>query len=604
MHLPFLKKQPRIPKQEPKEISTLEDLITPSSFKIAGNHLQINDKFARTLFVFTYPRFLQSNWLSPIINLDIEQDIAFFIHPSDTGAVLKNLQKSVARVQSQMSMQAESGKVRDPILETAYRDMEELRNRLQQGTEKFFKAGLYLTVYGESTQKLDKLVNQLAVLLESKLVYAKPALFQMQKGFKSTTPLGNDHLLIHTSMNSQPLSTFFPFISSDLTSNKGALYGINRHNNSLVLFDRFSLENANVVIFAKAGAGKSYFAKLDILRSMMLDTEVIVIDPENEYQHLAQTVDGSFIKISMVSQHHINPFDLPKPQQDESFQQVFRSNVISLIGLLRIMIGEKTEFGPKLTPEQDAILDRAITETYALYDIKADSDFSDKTPPTLSDLETVLQSMEGGADLAIRLEKYTKGTFAGFLNQQTNVSLDKQLTVFNIRDMEDELRPIAMYLIIHHIWNLVRSKLKKRILMIDEAWWMMQYQDAASFLFGIAKRARKYYLGVTTITQDIEDFVNSPYGKPIVTNSSLQLLLRQSPAAVDVLQKTFYLTDEEKFLLLESSIGEGLFFAGSKHIAIKVVASYAEDQVITSDPAQLLEIEKAKQELAEENNQE
>lgn len=602
MQLPFLSKKSI--KQSKPEISTLEDLITPSSVKIAGNYIQINNRFAKTLFIFTYPRFLTANWLAPIINLDIEQDIALFIHPANTGTVLKNLRKSVARVQSQMSMEAEKGKVRDPVLETAYRDMEDLRDRLQQGTEKFFKTGLYLTVYGDSPEKLDKLASQLAALLESKIVYAKPATFQMQKGFKSTTPLGNDHLLIHTSMNSEPLSTIFPFISSDLTSNKGILYGINRHNNSLVLFDRFSLENANMVIFAKSGAGKSYFAKLDILRSMMLDTDVIVIDPENEYRHLAQTVDGSFIKISLVSEHHINPFDLAKPQKEESFKQVFRSNIISLIGLLRIMLGEKTEFGPKLTPEQDTILDQAIREAYALHDITEDSDFKGKTLPTLSDLETVLRGMEGGEDLSIRLEKYTKGTFAGFLNQQTNISLDKQLTVFSIRDMEDELRPVAMYLIIHHIWSLVRSQVKKRILMIDEAWWMMQHADAASFLFGIVKRARKYYLGVTTITQDIEDFIKSPYGKPIVTNSSLQLLLRQSPAAVDILQKTFYLTEEEKFLLLESSIGEGLFFAGSKHIAIKVVASYTEDQVITSDPQQLLEIEKAKQELAEENNQE
>lgn len=597
----FFKKKPEINTQPQQEISTLEDLISPSSFKILPNYVQINNKLAKTLFIFTYPRFLHANWFSSVINLDIEQDISFFIHPAQTHVILKNLRKSTARVQSQISMEAEKGKVRDPILETAHRDMEELRDKLQQGTERFFKLGLYLTVYGNTEQELDKLCSQLASLLESRLVYAKPALFQMQKGFKTTSPLGNDHLLVHTSMNSEPLSTLFPFVSSDLTSNSGILYGINRHNNSLVLFDRFSLENANMTIFAKAGAGKSYFAKLDILRSMMLGTDVIVIDPENEYKYLANTVDGSFIKIALTSEHHINPFDLPKIGKDESPEQIFRANAISLIGLLRIMIGEKTEFGVKLTPEQDAVLDRAITETYALRDITPNSDFTGKTPPTLSDLEQILNGMEGGQDLAVRLQKYTQGTFSGFLNQQTNINLTQQLTVFNIRDMEDDLRPVAMYLIIHYIWNLIRSKLKKRILMIDEAWWMMQYPDAASFLFGIAKRARKYYLGVTTITQDIEDFLNSTYGKPLITNSSLQLLLKQSPAAVDILQKTFYLTDEEKFLLLESSIGEGLFFAGNKHIAMKVVASYTEDQVITSDPEQLLEIEKAKQELANQN---
>ena len=341
------------------------------------------------------------------------------------------------------------------------------------------------------------------------------------------------------------------------------------------------MENANTVVFGKSGGGKSYASKLEILRSLMLGTDVIVIDPENEYQYLAETIGGAFIKISLTSENHLNPFDLPPPQEGENPADILRSNIINLVGLLRIMFGG-------LTAEEDAIIDNAISQTYASRD----------TTPTMADLKTVLDSMTGAESLSRRLEKYVTGSYSGFLNNPTNLEIKNKLVVFSIRDMEEELRPVAMYMILHFIWNLVRSELKKRILMVDEAWWLMKYDDGASFMFGIAKRARKYFLGVTTITQDVSDFLNSSYGKPILTNSSLQFLFKQSPANMDAVQKTFNLTDEEKFLLLESEVGEGLFFAGSKHVAIKVIASYTEDQIITSDPAQLLQIAQAKKELA------
>jgi len=410
--------------------------------------------------------------------------------------------------------------------------------------------------------------------------------------------LGYDELLIHNQLNTSPLSSLFPFVSFDLTSDKGILYGINRHNASLILFDRFSLENANMVMFAKSGGGKSYFAKLEILRSLMLGTDVIVIDPENEYRFLAETVGGSFFKISLTSEHHINPFDLPPVGKDESPSDVLRTNIVTLMGLLKVMLGE-------ITPEEESILDSAITETYSARDITPERrDIADITPPLMTDLETVLSNMEGGESLAIRLQRYTKGIYSGFLNQHTNVNLKNQLVVFNIRDMENELRPVAMFIILNYIWGGIRKKLKKRMLVVDEAWWMMQHEDSAAFLFSIAKRARKYFLGLTTITQDIADFMGSPYGKPIVTNSSLQLLLKQSPASIAIIQDTFNLTDEEKFLLLESNVGEGLFFAGNKHVAIKIIASYTEDQIITSDPEQLLKIEKAKEELEKAEEEE
>ena len=572
-------------------VASLQDVIAPAALEINPSFLRLGEKLVRTIFIFSYPRYLNTNWFSPVINLDKVFDISFFVHPVDTSMMLRQLQKQVARVQSQISMREEKGLVRDPMLDTAYRDLEELRDKLQQARERLFNFGLYVSIYGQSLEELNKIENDLRSILESRIVYFKPALFQQEDGFHSTLPINTDRLQIHSYLNSGPISSTFPFVSFDLTSNQGILYGVNRHNNSLILFDRWSLENANSVIFAVSGAGKSYAAKLEILRSLMFGVDVIIIDPEREYQYLAETVGGTYFNISLTSPNHINPFDLPIPREDESPSDVLRSNIINLIGFFRILLGG-------LTPQEDAILDRAIAETYAARDITPETDFSTAVPPTLSDLELVLANTEGGEDLAVRLKKYTQGTWAGFINQQTNLDVKNRMVVFSVRDMEEELRPVAMYIVLHYIWNLVRSELRKRLLVVDEAWWLMRYEDGASFLYSIAKRARKYFLGLSTITQDVADFMGSPYGKPLVTNSSLQLLMKQSPATIKTVVETFNLTDEEKFLLLESEVGEGIFFAGLKHVAIKIIASYTEDQVITSDPQQLLLIRKAKEEFA------
>src|SRR3989344_2564862 len=597
MAFPFLKTQggaaglSELEQTYAKGLATLRDIIAPSALEINSNFIRLGKKLVRTFFVFTYPRYLNTNWFGPIINLDRYMDISLFIHPVDTTLALKNMRKKVAQLEAEISMREEQGMVRDPMLETAYQDLENLRDSLQQAREKLFKFGIYISIYGDTPEELDKIETAIRSILEARLVYSKTALYQQTEGFNSALPLVNDIIQVNATMNSGPVGATFPFVSADLTSDNGILYGINRHNSSLILFDRFSLENANTVVFGKSGGGKSYASKLEILRSLMLGADVIVIDPENEYQYLAETVGGSFFRISLTSENHINPFDLSIPRPDESPADILRSNTINLVGLIRIMLGG-------LTPEEDAVIDQAITQTYVARDITAQSDFSKVTFPTMGDLKTVLDGMVGAQSLAIRLEKYVSGSYSGFLNNPTNIQTKNKLVVFNVRDMEDELRPIAMYIVLHYIWNIVRSELKKRILMIDEAWWLLKTEDGASFMFGIAKRARKYYLGVTTITQDVTDFINSPYGKPIITNSSLQFLFKQAPANTEILQKTFNLTDEEKFLLLESDVGEGLFFAGLKHVAIKVAASYTEDQIITSDPAQLLKIEQAKQEMA------
>lgn len=591
MNFPFLKKQQNIAeKLFVKDILDIKDIIAPSFIEVKQSHIKMGERLSKSFFIFSYPRYLNTGWFSSVINLDAPMDISFFIHPIETGKVLKQLRKRLTETQAEMMAKEEKGLIRDPILETANNDIEMLRDKLQTAQEKMFKFGLYITIYGNTEKELREVETQLRSILESRLIYIKPALYQQKQGFISTSPYNLDQLSVHTTMNTDPLSSVFPFVSSDLSSNQGILYGINQHNNSLVLFDRFDLENANSVIFAKSGSGKSFAIKLEILRSLMLGTDVIIIDPENEYKALADSVNGSFFNISLSSPYHMNAFELPMPREDEDPKNVLRSNIINLVGLLRIML-------KGLSPEEDAIMDRALKETYASKDITPDTDpkLWNKNLPLMNDLEAVLETMEGTESLVRRLKKFTQGTYAEFFNQPSNISMDNKFLVFGIRDMEEELRPMAMFIIMRHIWNTIRVKLKKRLLIIDEAWWLMQTEDGASFLYGICKRARRYWLGVTTITQDVADFMKSSYGQPIITNSSMQLLMKQSPASIDIVQKTFNLTEQEKYMLLESAVGEGIFFAGMKHVAIRIVASYTEEQIITTNPEQIMKIKKAKE---------
>ncbi len=574
-------------------VVNIRDLIAPASLEVKPKYLLLNGQYVSTMFVVTYPRYINVGWFAPILNLNESFDIAMFFYPIKSSIVLKQLKNKVGVLEAQISADIEKGNPRDPIRETALRDVEALRDDLTQGIEKFFQFALYVTFYAETEEKLEQLANQLEDLFGSRLVYSKRVFYQAEQGFNSTLPMCSDELNIAYNMNSSPVASSFPFISSELTSDNGILYGINRHNNSLILFDRFSLPNANNVVFATSGAGKSYAIKLEVLRTLMMGTDVIVIDPEYEYKALTEAVGGTYINISLASEAKINPFDLPRPVgQETKTEDIIRSAVITVKGLIRIMMGN-------LTTEEDSIIDMALLETYAKKDITPDSDLSTIEPPTMKDFQYILEGMEGGEGLALRLKKYTEGTFSSLFNSPTNVEMDNQLVAFSVRDLEDELRPLAIYTIVNYIWNIVRSELKRRILVIDEAWWLMQYEDSAKFIYALVKRCRKYYLGVTTITQDVNDFLLSPYGKAIVTNSAMQILLKQSPAAIDLVQKTFMLTEGEKYLLLESGVGEGIFFAGNRHAAIKIVASYLEDQLITSNPEQLLKMEKEAQQNQE-----
>jgi len=564
------------------------DLIAPAGMEVRTSEVLLNEQYARTLYVYNWPNYIYPNWLSQMINFDAQMDISQFIYPTSNKAIMKMLRKKVAEMRSSIRILEQRGIVRDPTLEAALQDAEELRDLLARGREKLYQFGMYITIYADDEEKLKKLQTDVESLMGGKLVLSKAAFFQMEHGWVSSLPLGIDELEINRNMNTSPLATSFPFSSSDLTDDHGILYGINRHNDSLVIFDRFDLPNANATVFATSGAGKSFTVKLEILRSMMFGTDVFVIDPENEYVDLCKTVGGTFIPLSLQSSYRINPFDLPKAvREDSQTGETLRAAVITLHGLFKIMLGT-------LTPSEDGILDKAILDTYALKGIHLTTEEPGAIePPTMHELVDVLLTTDGGENMGRVLQKYTEGSYAGLFDQQTNVEVNNQIVVFQIRDLEDQLRPIAMYIVLNFLWNRIRAELKRRFLVVDEAWNLMQYDDSARFLYGLIKRARKYYLGVTTITQDIEDFINSPYGKPIITNASLQILLKQSPTAVDNLQKLFYLTDGEKYLLLNSDVGQGLFFAGNKHVAIQIVASPQEEEIITTNPEEVIAIRAA-----------
>ena len=561
-------------------ITTLRDLISPSSLEFQSDHFRIGTKYGRTIYIYGYPRELYTGWLSSIINMDEVLDVSMYIYPADSAVIMKNLTKKVTQLEASMDINSEKGKVRDPELEAAISDAEELRDQLQVGAERFFRYALYITVYADSLDELQFVQHKIENIFGQQMVYTKVASSQQEQGMNSTMPQCTDQLQIRRNMNTGAISTSFPFTSADLTQEKGILYGINMHNNGLVIFDRFSLENANMVVFAKSGAGKSYTVKLEALRSMMVGTEVLIIDPENEYQKLADAVGGSYIRLSLNSDVRINPFDLPKVVDAEDANDALRANLVTLHGLFRLMLG-----GGVLSPNEEADLDQALIDTYARVGITSDPLTHTAPPPTIINLYDTLEHMGGtGHSLAQRLRKYTTGTFAGIFSQQSNIEINNQMVVFNIRDLEDELRPVAMYIVLNHIWNITRADQRKRMLIVDEAWQLMKYEDSASFLFSLAKRARKYYLGLTTITQDVEDFMSSKMGRAIVSNSSMQLLLKQSASAVDVLSDVFKLTNEERKRLSSFPVGQGLFFAGQNHVHISIVASNTEDALITTNP--------------------
>lgn len=583
-----------------KGITALRDFIAPSSLVYENGFFHLGTRFARTFYVFGYPRQVFTGWLSSMVNLDEVMDMSMYIYPVESQVVLENLRKKVTQLEAGLQIDAEKGRIRDPGKQAAIVDAEEMRDKLQVGEERFFRFGLYFTVYANSMDELEFMTHKIESILGQQLVYSKVATSQQEQGFNSTIPQFVDQLQIKRNMNTGAISTSFPFTSADLSQDTGILYGINMHNSGLVIFDRFSLENGNSVVFAKSGAGKSFAVKLEALRSMMFGTEIFIIDPENEYQRMCDAVGGSYIRLSLNSSTRINPFDLPQVVDVEEADNALRSNIITLHGLLRLMMGgaqaQMAAGGmatmPALNPVEESDLDAALIETYARAGITNDPLTHRATPPTIADLYDTLLHMGGtGPQLAQRLRKYTTGTFAGIFSQQSNTNINNPLVVFNIRDLEDELRPVAMYIVLNYIWNKTKSDQRKRLLIIDEAWQLMKYEDSANFMFSLAKRARKYNLGITTISQDVEDFMGSRMGRAIVANASMQLLLKQSASAVDVLADVFKLTSEERKRLSQFPVGQGLFFAGQSHVHIQIAASPTETGLITTNPSQVQQIE-------------
>ena len=566
---------------------SVKDIIAPSSLEVDFNHVQIDNKYYRTLFVVGYPRFVGMNWLSYLINFDVALSLSMYIYPTDGKAILDDLRRKITEMEAEISTDIQRGRLVNPGTQAKLEDALNLQADLVKGEERFFQFGLYITIVADSREELDKINKGLEAALGSLLVVTKRATLQMEDGFVTGLPLGQDRLSVTRNMDTTSLATTFPFVSSDLSDDKGVVYGINSHNGSLIIFDRFSMPNYNSVVFATAGAGKSYMIKLEVLRSLMLGTEIIIIDPENEYRDLANSVGGQYIAFGYGEDSKINPFDLSLVE--EQGENALNSKILTVHKLMRVMLGE-------LDPIEESVLDKAMMDAYKMKGITPDPETQKKEPPLIEDLYKSLIGMEDEKSrlLAARLEKYIKGSFSGIFNQKTTVNLTNPFVVFGIKNLEETLRPVAMHIILDYIWTVVKGSLKRRILVVDEAWYLMQYEDSASFLRGIVKRGRKYYLGVTTITQDVDDFLETPYGKEIVTNSAIQILLKQHTAAIDLIGEVFYLSQGEKQLLLTASKGQGIFFAGQNHVAIEVISSEEEHQLITSNPEDILKNRSAK----------
>lgn len=571
-----------------KGVVSVKDIIAPPAIEVDFDYVKIGSTYYRTLFVVGYPRYVQANWLSPLINFEHTLEISMYQYPVEAKGVLDDLKRKITEMEATIASDIQHGHVLDPVVQAALEDAQLLQEELVKGQERFFQFGLYVTIPADNKEELDRVTKQVESTVGALLLVPKHATLQMEEAFKTTLPQGTDHLYITRNMDTTSLATTFPFTSSSLTSNTGIMYGINEHNGSLVIFDRFSQENANSVIFAKSGAGKSYLVKLEALRSLMFGTEIVVIDPEEEYKELCDGIGGEYISFSFDSKAKINPFDLSGVYEEGENELGLK--ILSLHGFFKVIMGN-------LTPSEDAILDKALVGAYKAKGITPDPATQKNEAPLMEDLYKALLGMEEEAakGLADRLEKFVKGSLIGIFNQQSNFDIRNTFTVFSVKNLEDELRPIAMYLILDFIWTRIKNDIRKRILIVDEAWYMMQHPDSATFMYSIAKRARKYYLGVTTISQDVEDFLSTDYGRAIVTNSSIQILLKQSPAAIDQVTDVFYLSEGEKHLLLAADIGEGIFFAGPNHVAIRVIASEDEHSLVTTNPQEVQEREEARE---------
>ncbi|MFZ3068929.1 MAG: ATP-binding protein [Microgenomates group bacterium] len=581
-------KKPRAPLSAIKDTSnaaSIQDVLAPSAIEVDFSFIKIDDNYIRTLFITGYPRYVSANWLAPLINFNHSLDISMYVYPSDSKDTLDNLRRRLAEMEAEINTDIERGRIPQAATEAALEDAKSLQAQLVKGAERFFQFSLYISISAESEKELNTVTSQVQSMLASLLIISKVASLSMEDAFKTTLPYCKDKLMITRNMDTTALSTTFPFTSSELSDNQGILYGINAHNDSLIIFDRFSLENANMLVLATAGAGKSYAVKLEILRSLMFDTQIIILDPENEYEMVTKAVGGNYISFSSSSPHKINPFQIARPA--ESTEDEMGYKYLFLMSLLKIMIGA-------MSPMEEATMNRALVLTYRQKNITDDPVTHTQEPPRMEDLYRAIIGMEDQTAkvLAARLERYVMGSIKGTFDQQSNINIDAPITVFSLRDLADEIRPIVMFMILDFVWTEIRKNLRKRMLVVDEAWYLMRFEDSAKILQGFVKRARKYYLGVTVISQNVDDFLASPYGKAIITNSALKFLLKQSSAAINQIAEVFYLSQGEKQLLVSAGVGEGIFFAGQNHVAIRVISSPDEHALATTKPSEILEARK------------
>lgn len=561
------------------------DLLAPAAAEVHPSYLTVEDAFVRTLAVVSYPRYVHAGWLRPLHELDESLVVSQHLFPLESKDVIQSLTRTLVQLQSSRLLDAKGGKIADAEREVAYADVERLREQLQRGEERVFAVGLYATLRASSLSALDALTRRVESTLGGLMAQSRPCLLQQPAGLRSTVPWGRDHLLTSRNLDTSSVATLFPFSSADLSTERGVLLGVAKQGGTPIILDPFSdqLENASLAVFAKSGAGKSYTVKLLLLRSLLLGREAVVVDPEGEYGTLCQAVDGQEVRLGAASPHVLNPFDLPT---ETDSADPLAEKVVALLALLGIMLADP---GRPLTRAEMGALDRALHATYAQAGISPDPATHGRTPPTLADLYSVLREDGEGYGLADRLERYTSGSLRQLFAGQTNVDLHRRLVAFNLRDLEDELRPLATYLVADFVWTRTRTALRRqpRLFVVDEAWSIVKHTEGASFLAELAKRGRKYWLGLATITQDVEDFLASSQGRAVVANASIQLLMKQDASSIGAVAQAFRLTEGEQRELLAARRGEGLLCALGTRVGLHVEASPGEDALITTNPAQI-----------------
>ncbi len=556
------------------------DLISYSGLREESSHLQIGDRFIRTLFISGYPYVASTGWLSMLINFNHNIDVAYHIEQVDPLLALPKLNRKITELESTKRNMLKDGKVIGSEITDPLESAMELKDKILRGQEKLFQVSIYMTISAESLVELQKLTTLLETVMSTRLFYIKTATFQQVEGLQSILPRGENLLDQKRNLDSSSAALTFPFVSSELVQESGILYGINRSNNSLVIIDRFSLTNANSIIFAQSGSGKSYTAKVEILRQLMQGTRVIVVDPEREYKQLAASVEGTYIQLSSKSKEKINPFDFSTTTV--TGENGLSEHIQDLTEIISLMVGG-------LSSEEKAVTDKAIIQTYKefAFTLNGNTKPTKKQEfPLLKDFFKTLKKLKQ-KDLCDRLERFVKGSLSSVFDSQTNIELGNRLVVFDIKDLNESLRPIMMLTIANFVNSQVKSHPQKRILVIDEGWILLQQEESARFISGLVRRARKYYLGVMIISQQANDFLSSEYGRAIASQSSLRVLMKQDTTTIKKVAEEFHLSGYEQHFLLTCDRGEALIIADQNHVALKVVASEKEHPLLTTDPREI-----------------